>query len=177
MDGLNEYFKSMFDKQFAIRDELKPIERRMKTLDEHIRHSGNYKAYRKFKAKYENLYAEYKTLKKATGFGAERKAQKALEAANEYYETYRSEITMYENAERYLRDVMQKHFDPTKLPPITKWQAERESLTADLQRLNLDYVKLREDTAKVEKIRKNVYEILRSESRETQRTRKHNVDL
>ena len=151
MDGLNDYFKSMFDKQFAIRDELKPIERRMKTLDEHIRHSGNYKAYRKFKAKYEKLYAEYKTLRKATGFGAARKAQKALDTANKYHETYRNEIAIYENAERYLRDVLQKHFDPKKLPPITKWQTERESLTADLQRLNLDYKKLKDDTAKVEK--------------------------
>ena len=71
---------------------------------------------------------------------------------------------------------MQKHFDPKKLPPITKWQAERESLTADLQRLNLDYKKLRDDTAKVEKIRKNVYDILRSESRETQRTRAQDID-
>jgi len=176
MDGLNEYFKSMIDKQFAIRDELKPIERRMKTLDEHLRHSGNYKAYRGYKAKYERLYAEYTTLNKATGFGAGRKAQKALATANEYYETYRNEITMYENAERYLRDVLQKHFEPKKLPPITKWKAERESLTADLQLLSLEYTKLKDDTVIVEKIRKNVYDILRSESMETQRTRAQNVD-
>jgi len=83
---------------------------------------------------------------------------------------------MYENAERYLRDVMQKHFGPKKLPPIAKWQAERESLNADLKRLNLDYMKLKDDTAKVEKIRSNVYDILRSESRETQRTRAQDVD-
>ena len=177
MDELNEYFKSMFDKQFAIRDELRAVERRTKTLDEHLRHSGNFKAYRKFKTKYEKLYAEYTTLKKATGFGAKGKAQKALDAANEYYETHRNEITMYENAERYLRDVLQKHFDPKKLPPITKWQAERESLYADLKRLNLDYMKLKDDTAKVEKIRSNVYDILRSESRETQRTQTQFIDL
>ena len=177
MDGLNDYLKSMISKQFDIRDDLKTVERRMKTLDEHIRHSGNYKAYRKFKTKYEKLYAEYKTLKKATGFGAERKAQKALDAANEYHETYRNEITMYENAERYLRNVLQKHFDPTKLPPISKWQAERESLTADLQRLKLEYRKLRDDTARVEKIRKNVYEVLRSELRDTQRAKAQDIDL
>ena len=177
MDGINEYFKSMIDKQFAIRDELRTVERRTKTLDEHLRHSGNYKANRKFKAKYDTLYAEYTTLKKATGFGAERKAQKALDTANEFYETHCNEITMYENAERYLRDVLQKHYDPMKLPPIVKWQAERESLTADLKRLNLDYKKLKDDTAKVEKIRSNVYDILRSESRETQRTRTQFIDL
>jgi len=42
--------------------------------------------------------------------------------------------------------------------------------------LNQDYKKLRDDTAKVEKIRNNVYDILQSESRETQRTRAQDVD-
>jgi len=58
------YLKSMIGKQFDIHDKLRTVERRTKTLDEHIRHSGNYKAYRKFKTKYEKLYAEYTTLKK-----------------------------------------------------------------------------------------------------------------
>ena len=176
MDGLNDYLKSMIGKQFDIRDELRTVERRTKTLEEHIRQSGNYKAYRKFKTKYEKLYAEYTTLRKETGLGAKRKAQKALDAANECHETYRNEITMYDNAERYMRDVMQKHFDPKKLPPIAKWQAERESLNSDLKRLNQDYMKLKDETAKVEKIRSNVYDILRSDSRETQRTRAQDVD-
>jgi len=42
-------------------------------------------------------YAQYQTIKKAGGFGAERKAQKALDTANEYYETYRNEIMCEEN--------------------------------------------------------------------------------
>ena len=37
-----------------------------------------------------------------------------------------------------IRDVLQKHFAPKKLSPIAKWQAERESLNADLKRLNLE---------------------------------------
>jgi len=41
------------------------------------------------------------------------------------------EITLYESAERYLKDVLQERFDPKKLPPITKWTAEREKLTVD----------------------------------------------
>ena len=76
----------MIGRQQSIRDKLKPIDRRLKTLDEHIKHSGNYKAYRGKKAQYDKLYAQYKTLKKEKGFGAERKAQKALNTANEYYE-------------------------------------------------------------------------------------------
>ena len=89
MAGLAEKLDAMTDKQYEIRDELKKIERRITTLDEHIRHSGNYKGYRKEKMQYEKLYAQYETVKKVGGFGAERKAQKALDTANEYYEANR----------------------------------------------------------------------------------------
>ena len=34
-------------------------ERRLKTLDEHISQSGNYKGYRSYEAQYEKLYAQY----------------------------------------------------------------------------------------------------------------------
>jgi len=77
-------------------------------------HSGNFKAYRKHKAQYEKLYAQYKTLKKETGFGAGRKAQKAQVAANEYHSAHSDEIAMYEKAEKYLRDVLQGRFDPKR---------------------------------------------------------------
>ena len=58
--------------------------------------------------------AQYTALTKTTGFGAGRKAKKAMNIANEYYETHRSEITMYENAERYLKNVLRGHFAQRK---------------------------------------------------------------
>ena len=177
MAVLEEKVQSMLDKQFDIRDKLKSTERRLKTLDEHIRHSGNYKAYRGHKAKYDKLYAEYRTIKKAGGFGAERKAQKALDTANAYYDTHHTEIVLFEAAERYLKDVMQERFDPKKLPPITKWTAERDKLNADMRRLNGEYVSLKNETAEVEKIRRNVYDIVSAENRREQPTRKQDMEL
>ena len=56
--GLAKKLESMTNKQFAIRDELKKVNRRMETLDEHIRHSGNFKNYRGQKAQYEKLTAD-----------------------------------------------------------------------------------------------------------------------
>ena len=97
--------------------------------------SGNIKTYRSYKTKYEKLYADYKEIKKVGGIFAERKAQKALDGANAYYESNRMEITLFEAAERYLKDVLQERYDPKKLPPITKWTAEREKPTADRQQL------------------------------------------
>ena len=40
--GLDEKFKSMIGEQQAIRDKLKPIDMRLKTLDEHIKQSDIY---------------------------------------------------------------------------------------------------------------------------------------
>jgi len=94
-----------------------------------------------------------------------------------YHETYRTEIAMYDNAEKYLRDVLQGHFDIKKLPPITKWQAEREKLAADKKRLDRQYAELRNETAAVEKIKRNVDDILREETRVTQRTRRQGMEL
>jgi ATP-dependent exoDNAse (exonuclease V) alpha subunit len=177
MAGLAEKLSTMTDKQFDIRDELKKVERRIKTLDEHISHSGNFKGYRKEKAQYEKLDSEYRAIKKAGGFGAERKAKKALEAANHYYETHRMEITLYEAAERYLRGVLGERFDPKKSPPITKWQAELKQKKADLHRLDREYGELRTEVAAVEKIKRSVNDILREEVRTPQRNRGRDMEL
>ena len=177
MAGLAEKLDAMTDKQYAIREELKPIDRRIKTLDEHIKNSGNYKAYRPQKARYEKLYAQYEAVKKSGGFGAERRAQKALDAANEYRESHRMEITLYEAAERHLKNALQKHFDPKKNPPISKWTAERGRLTAKKKGLDAEYSKLWHETAAVEKIKRSVDDILREETGTPQRTRKRDMEL
>jgi len=176
MAGLDKVFGDMIGKQQDIREQLKPIDRRIKTIDEHIRHSGNYKGYRAQKAQYEKLYAQYETLKKSTGIGAGRKAQKALDTANEYYETYRNEITMYEKAEQYLKGVLQTHFDPKKLPPVKKWQAERDKLIAERGKLNQRYAELKDEVKQAEQMRKSVYSIIRQEQRERQPRRAQDID-
>ncbi|MCL2502895.1 MAG: MobA/MobL family protein [Bacteroidales bacterium] len=177
MAGLDNYFKSMIGKQFDIRDELKPINRRLNTLDEHLRHCYNFKNCRGHKSQYEKLYAEYVKLKKERGFGAGRKAQKALDVANAYYENNCPQITMYKDAERYLRNVLQTHFNPKKSLPVTKWKAEREKLLADKQRLNREYQTLKSDISEVEKIRRTVYDILSAERRRTQPERSWGREL
>jgi hypothetical protein len=172
MAGLNVKVNAMNHQFDGVREKLKKVERRIKTLDEHIRHSENFKSYRKIKARYETLYAEYEATKNAAGLFAERKAQKALDAANEYYETHRAEIAMYDNAERYLRDVLQERFDPAKLPPITKWKAERDAKTAEKDGLHQEYYRLRDEVKNAEAIKRTVEQLTREETeRERRRTR------
>jgi ATP-dependent exoDNAse (exonuclease V) alpha subunit len=175
--GLDDYLRGMIRKQFDISDKLKPIERRLTTLDEHLQQSENYKEYRSYKAQYDKLCAEHQTLKNARGLGVGRKAQKALDVANAYYETFRQQVSLCQAAEKYLRGVLQKHFDPNKLPPITKWKAEREKLISEKNRLNREYQTLKTETAEVEKIRSGVYELLSAERRRGQPKRSQGREL
>ena len=75
-----------------------------------------------------------------------------------------------------MKDVLQERFDNNKLPPITKWKAEREKLTTDLFRLNGEYLQLRADTTAVEKIRRSVDDILREGTKTPQRTKARGMD-
>lgn len=50
MAGLEKKVEAMYEKQFDIRDKLKPIERRLKTLDEHIKQADIYLKYKGKKA-------------------------------------------------------------------------------------------------------------------------------
>jgi hypothetical protein len=148
----------------AVRDDLKKNERRLKTLDENIKHGENFKAYRTYKAKYDKLYAEYRTLKKSGGLFAEKKARKALEAANDYCEDNRMEITFCDAAETYLKGVLQSRYapPPKKLPQLAAWKDEREKKTTERAVLCQRYEKLKTETQNVEAIRHTVERIMKA---------------
>jgi hypothetical protein len=146
----------------GVRDRLRKNERRLDTLGEHIKQGENFKNHRGCKARYDKLYAEYTALKKSTGPFAERKAKKALENANAYHESNRMEITLCEAAERYLKDVLQSRYDPKKLPPIIKWKEERAEKTTERDALYRQYHKLKDETQRVEEIKRTVDRILKS---------------
>jgi hypothetical protein len=153
---------------------LKKTERRLETLGEHIKQSENFKSYRGYRAKSDKLYAEYQTAKNAGGLFAERKAQKALDAANAYYETNRMEITLFDAAEKYLKGVLQSRYDPKKLPPIAAWKNELAEKTAERAALYRDYEKLKTETQKVEQIKRTVEQIVKVDEPEQERHQSHN---
>jgi hypothetical protein len=180
MAGLAGKVSAMNGKLCGVGDNLNKIDRRLKTLDEHIRHSENFKNGRGQKARYEKLYAEYKTARKQTGLFAERKTQKALDAAQDYYEANLAAITLYEAAERYLRDVLQGRFDVKRLPPMTKWKEERAAKTAERKALTADYNLLRDEVKNAEAIKRSVEQLTREDEpkREPQqRKRSYEIGL
>ena len=151
MSGLEEKVKDMYGEQRSITEKLKPIDRRLKTLDEHISNAERYFQYR-------DIYRQYK-----------QQRPKKQEA---FYETHRMELTHYEAAVRYLNEVMNgKTGIPTKA-----WKAEQERLTAEREQLSRRYSTLKDEVKEVEQIRRNVYNILREESRRKQPEQKQDRD-
>jgi len=118
-----------------------------------------------------------KSSKKEKGFGAERRARKALNTANSYHEVHTTEITLYEAAERYLKDALQEHFNAKKLPPVAKWTAEIQKLTAERSGLNQHYNTLKDEVKEAEQIRKSIYSILRQEQCEQQPHKGQDMEL
>ena len=84
---------------------------------------------------------------------------------------------MFDNAEKYFKGVLQPHFDPKKLPPIAKWKAEIEKLTAERSGLNQQYNALKDEVKEAEQIRKSIYSIIRQEQREQQPHRAQDMEL
>ena len=156
---------------------MKPVNRRIDTLKEHIRQSEYYKEHRSLKKQYDRLYAEYTAARKEKGFFAERKAKKALDTANDFYEFNRTGLTLFDAADRYLRGVLQERFDPKKLPPIVAWKQELGGKMSEKAVLDREYAALKEETQKVEQIRRSVGEILRGDAPERTVTKKREAEL
>ncbi len=148
MAGLEEKVEDMYARQRGIAEKLKPINRRLKTLDEHISNAEKYFQYR-------DIFRQYKQQKP--------KKQEA------FYESHRMELTHYEAAERYLNAVMN---GKTGIP-LKAWKAERDKLNGEKKELTRQYYALKDEVKEVEQIRRNVYSILREENGREQPTRKH----
>ena len=95
MAELEEKVMDMYGEQHSISEKLKPIDRRLKTLDEHLLNANRYSQYR-------DIYRQYK-----------QKKPKKQEA---FYENHRMELTHYEAAERYLKEVLSASSYPAGIP-------------------------------------------------------------
>jgi hypothetical protein len=173
---LKDAVGDLYGKQMAMNDKLKPIQRRIDTLDEHLRQSGNFKANRKIMAQYDRLYADYDATKKETGLFAKSKTEKARLAMMDFYETHRSEIEMFRTAEKYLKGVLQSRYDPKKLPPIKKWQDERAAKIVEKQAMYADYHGLKDEVKSAETIRRYAEQVMR-EVEPRERTRSYDIGL
>ena len=151
MAGLEEKVEDMYGKQRSIAEKLKPIDRRLKTLDDHISNAEKY-----FQCR--SIYRQYKQQKP--------KKQEA------FYESHRMKLTHYEAAERYLNAVMN---GKTGIP-LKAWKTERDKLNGEKKELTRQYYALKDEVKEVEQIRRNVYSIVKEENGREQPTRKQDME-
>jgi hypothetical protein len=165
VEDLRGVVTNMYSQQGQITDKLKKTERHIEALDKHIKNGEILREYSGHIKQYRKLYSQYETLRDSTGFGAKRKTQKALEAAENYRESQRAPITLYEAAERYMKAALN---GKTTRPPLDAWKAERAKLGGEKDVLYKEYYTLKDEVKQVEKMRRHIEDIMREESRERQ---------
>jgi len=118
-----------------MRGSVKYIERRLGTLDEHIRQGGIY-------LEHKELYAEYQRL-------SPRKQPK-------FYEEHRAELMVFEAAKRYLEAHLNEHD-----LPLEAWKEERVKLIAERGEFSREYAALKEQVLDVESVQWAAERIIR----------------
>ncbi|MCL2427292.1 MAG: MobA/MobL family protein [Oscillospiraceae bacterium] len=153
LDGLHKFIISMHNKQSDIREKLKPMERRLKTLDKHIEQAEYYREFTKIN----RLYNQQKPKDK-----------------EDFFESHRRELTLYQAAERYIKT----HLNGRDKIPLASWEKERVNLTVERKSLNAEYLQLNDEVGKVEKISRSVQDILYEERRrDKQQIKSHGIEL
>jgi len=167
---MDKKVNAMHSKLNSVSKELNKTGRRIETLNEHLYQSAFYNEHRALKRQYNRIYAKYEATKQETGLFKERKVKKALEAVNDFYEANRTGLTLFDAAEKHLREHMQKHYNPKKPLPISDWKKELKEKLADKTTLTHEYNTLKDETYKMEQIRASVKTILHNEMPQAERT-------
>jgi len=148
VSDLNNKVNAMYQKQSDIRGELKPVERRLKVLGEHIKQGENFK-------KYKPIYEQYQSIE--PGF-ADKLFKR--EPKTEFYEKHRAEITLFEVADRYLKEHLN---GKVSKPPMKKWRTEYAELSEKRDTIYRGYYSLKDEVKEVERVRRTVDEVLREQ--------------
>ena len=139
MAGLRDKVGELHARRTDMGGRLNRIDRRVKTLDEHLKQAGYYRQHRE-------VFRQYQGITKP-------------KQREQFYEDHQAEIALYEAAKRYLDGVMNGR---TSLP-VKAWRDERGRLADERNALNREYVSLKAEVQAVERIRRAAASIMREE--------------
>jgi ATP-dependent exoDNAse (exonuclease V) alpha subunit len=161
----------------SVSEEMKKTTRRVDTLTKRLEQGKHFTENRQYSREYARLYAIYTTAVSEKKLLSGRKAQKALDAANAYYEENRAHITLYQAAEKYLRDALQEHYNPKKLAlQVAKWEKELAEKAAERKIQYGKYEKIKSEIATAEKIQRTIWEAQREEKGEQMRRKARSLE-
>jgi 4-amino-4-deoxy-L-arabinose transferase-like glycosyltransferase len=148
LGDLDSVIKSMVSDRSVLMENLKPVERRLDTLKEHLYwvevHKTNSSVHR--------TYQKQPPMKR-----------------DAFYEKNRPALTLYESSKKYLDSIM----NGNKTLPIGAWEREQKELLQEKQQLTTQYNHLKNEVVQVEQIRRQVERILEQHS---PKTHKHQID-
>jgi hypothetical protein len=122
-----------------------------RTLDEHIKQT-------EILAKHKAIYKRY--------------MEQKPKDRDRFHETHRAEITLYEAANRYIKE----HLNGRTAIPLRAWKAERAKLTGEQSTLAREYKSLKGDVREVETIRRYAESVERTVA-PPQKARKQGLEL
>jgi len=152
MAGLKNKVSELLKHQVGIRNKLKPIERRLNVLHEHIKQA-------EFYHKYSEMHKIYK--------------QQPTKKQEAFFEANRAELMLYQSAERYFKE----HLNGRNKIPLTSWQNELIKLNSDKSKLYHEYNSLKEQVKEVEQIKRQIESILCEEMPKISGTRVQKTHL
>ncbi len=147
MAGLRDKVGELHKRRMDIGGRLNRLDRRVKTLDEHLKQAGHYRQHRE-------IFQQYQGIAKP-------------KQRERFRSEHHAEIALYEAAKRYLDGVMNGR---TSLP-VKAWLDERGTLGNERNALNREYVSLKTEVQGLERIRRAVEDIMRSEALMVQQIR------
>jgi len=140
MQDAERQIKDMMDNQSELRDRLKPIEGRLKVLNELLKQVATHKENKPF-------LDEYKAL-------PPRKQKK-------YLAEHKVELTMYKSAGDYLNS----HRNAEGKIPLAAWVKERDGLLKEKNEISKSTMSLKDQLRQVDRIRKSARETMPKQPR------------
>lgn len=151
LSQLQETVSDMRGRFNSVSDKLKKTERRLNTLDEHIRNGENYRKHRAIYQQYQN-----------------EKPKKR----DAFYQAHASGIILYEAAKKYLDAHLNGHTLPLKA-----WKSERARLAAEKENLYQNFYRLRDEVREVEVIRYNAERAISTDEQKLTVTKDRGAEL
>ena len=152
LSELQETLSGMKKRYWNTNSEIKQTEKLLHERKELIDQAENYLQYRD----YHKTYKQTKPKKQ-----------------EEYAERYRTELALYDRAERYLKEHLGSD---TKLRPKA-WKAEVADLTAQKDRLYREMRKLKEETAEAETVKRCIEQVIPPTEQRKEKSKTHDVSL
>ena len=142
MTQLTNKIEQIHRQFYDVSSDIKKIERRLDTLNEHLTQVDNYQKYRA-------VYNQYNKL--------------APKKRDNFYNKHSDEIELYTTAKNYLDGVMNGKKDL----PIKAWKKEQTDKLAEKYTLMEKYYQLKDETRSVELLRKGAENLMREDEQKT----------